>query len=55
MVDFFVRNMRQFSLDIFIRVMGLSITGRFVLSAQNESKKVKHTGQDNKTGIASLT
>ena len=43
-VDLFVWSMCQFPLYIFLRVMGLSTGGRFMLSAWNEAKKIKHRG-----------
>ena len=43
-VDFFVQTLSGFSLNIFIRVLGLCTGGRFILSAWNEAKKVKHRG-----------
>ena len=43
-VDFFVQIMHQFLFDIFIKVMGLSAWGRFMLSAWNEEKKVRYRG-----------
>ena len=41
-VDFFVRILRWFPLNTFIRVMGLSTRGRVVLSAQNEVNEIEH-------------
>ena len=44
MVDFPVQILSQFSLDIFIGVMGLLIGGMFVSGALNKSNKVKYRG-----------